>query len=170
VLPANVEIKARVQDWETLRQRVDALAGPPNALLCQEDTFFRTPQGRLKLRILAPDHGQLIYYERPDRAGPKTSHYILADTTEPHALGQVLSEALGVRGVVRKQRWLYWVGHTRVHLDQVEGLGDFVELEVVLQPGQGDDDGLAVARDLMAKLGIQEEDLVQGAYMDLLDQ
>ncbi len=80
-----------------------------------------------------------------------------------------LSVALGVRGVVRKTRTLYLVGQTRIHLDEVAGLGDFMELEVVLHPGQTDEEGQAIARDLMTRLGVEEKDLLEGAYMDLLE-
>ena len=80
-----------------------------------------------------------------------------------------MSLALGVRGVVRKKRTLYLVGQTRVHLDEVEGLGDFMELEVVLHPGQSDAEGQVIARDLMTRLGVAEKDLLEGAYMDLLE-
>ena len=82
----------------------------------------------------------------------------------------VLSRALGVRGVVRKERLLYIVGQTRVHLDNVAGLGSFVELEVVLRQGQSDAEGQMVARDLMAILDICEEDLLDRAYVDMLAQ
>jgi len=80
-----------------------------------------------------------------------------------------LSAALGVVGVVRKRRTLYLIGPTRVHLDEVEGLGDFVELEVVLQPDQDVSDGVATAEDLMQKLGIRPTQLIEKAYIDLLD-
>uniref|UniRef100_A0A8C3H8J1 CYTH domain-containing protein n=1 Tax=Chrysemys picta bellii TaxID=8478 RepID=A0A8C3H8J1_CHRPI len=80
----------------------------------------------------------------------------------------VLSQALGVQGVVKKERRLYVVGQTRVHLDRVEGLGDFLELEVVLSEQQSPEDGERVARRLMEELEVQEEDLVAGAYLDLL--
>ncbi|KAM6385893.1 adenylate cyclase CyaB-like isoform 1-T1 [Alca torda] len=80
----------------------------------------------------------------------------------------VLGQALGVLGVVRKERLLYLVGQTRVHLDHVEGLGDFLELEVVLTEEQTLEDGERVARQLMKELGIEEQDLISGAYMDLL--
>ena len=78
--------------------------------------------------------------------------------------------ALGVRGVVRKKRYLYLAGQTRIHLDDVEGLGQFMELEVVLRDGQSDADGQSIAEDLMAKLGVRTEDLLEGAYMDLLEK
>lgn len=76
--------------------------------------------------------------------------------------------SLGVRGVVRKKRALYMVGQTRIHLDEVEGLGAFVELEVVMQPDQSQTEGIQIARELMAKLEIQDTELVDHAYIDLL--
>lgn len=164
----NIEIKARVADPESLRQRVEALSDTAGELIPQEDTFFQIPSGRLKLRVIAPDYGQLIYYQRSDAAGPKRSDYLISLTREPETLKAALSAALGVRGRVRKERWLYWVGHTRVHLDQVEGLGSFMELEVVLQPGQSAEEGQMVAEALMGQLGLQETDLIEGAYIDLL--
>lgn len=168
-MPTNIEIKARVRDLPALRRRAEALSDTPVQVIPQEDTFFNIPQGRLKLRQLTPEFGQLVYYERPDAAGPKRSNYLLAGTGDPAALKAALSAALGVRGVVRKTRSLYLVGQTRIHLDEVEGLGHFMELEVVLSPGQGDAEGQAVADDLMEKLGVSKADLLQGAYMDLLE-
>jgi predicted adenylyl cyclase CyaB len=168
-LATNVEIKARVQDLAGLHERAEQLSDTPVELLLQEDTFFVVPKGRLKLRVLAPDRGQLVYYEREDRAGPKSSYYLVAPTPDPASLHAALAAALGVRGVVRKRRWLFLVGQTRVHLDDVEELGAFMELEVVLQPGQSSEEGQAIAEDLMERLGIAREDLIEGAYMDLLE-
>jgi predicted adenylyl cyclase CyaB len=164
----NIEIKARVRDLEGLRKHAEMLSDTPCRVIAQEDTFFYAPQGRLKLRKLGPDQGELIYYVREDAAGPKQSNYLLFSTTDPASLGAVLEAALGVRGVVRKQRSLYHVGETRIHLDEVEGLGSFVELEVVLSSEQSEDEGQANAAELMALLGIEETDLVEGAYIDLL--
>ncbi|HTX91857.1 MAG TPA: class IV adenylate cyclase, partial [Anaerolineales bacterium] len=107
---------------------------------------------------------------RSDSAGPKRSEYFIAETADPPALKAALSAALGVRGVVRKTRTLYMVGQTRLHLDEVEGLGQFMELEVVLRPGQTDMEGQSIADDLMVKLGIEQGDLLEGAYMDLLEK
>jgi predicted adenylyl cyclase CyaB len=169
-MPANIEIKARVRDIAALHDRAAALSGSPPQVIPQEDTFFVVPRGRLKLRQLAPDFGQLVFYERPDREGPKRSDYYLAGTTEPQALKTALAAALGVRGVVRKVRHLYLAGQTRIHVDEVEGLGDFMELEVVLRDGQTDNEGQAIAEDLMRRLGIEPADLLERAYMDLLEQ
>lgn len=169
-MPANIEIKARVRDFPGLRQRVEALSDTLVQVIPQEDTFFNSPHGRLKLRQLGPQHGQLVYYERNDAAGPKRSDYLLAETSNPSALKAALTAALGVRGVVRKTRYLYLVGQTRIHLDEVEGLGQFMELEVVMRPGQNDAEGQAIAHDLMVKLGVAEADLLECAYMDLLEK
>ncbi len=165
----NVEIKARVKDIDALREKVEAICDNFGGLIEQEDIFFNVESGRLKLRILAADRGQLIYYQRPDRVGPKISAYHISETAEPETLMSVLSKALGVRGVVRKARYLYWIDQTRIHLDQVEGLGDFLELEVVLRPDQSRDQGAAIAAEIMEKLHISPDDLVEGAYMDLIE-
>ncbi len=139
-------------------------------LIPQVDTFFTTPRGRLKLRELAPDRGQLVYYERSDQGGPKRSDYRIFETQDVVGLRETLALALGVRGVVRKKRSLYLIGQTRLHLDEVDDLGQFMELEVVLKPGQSEGEGMRIAQDLMAQLGVREDDLLEGAYMDLLEQ
>jgi predicted adenylyl cyclase CyaB len=167
-MPSNVEIKARVPDLTAVRQRVEPIADGPAEILDQEDIFFTVSDGRLKLRIFSPAHGELILYHRADTAGPKTSHYRIAPTSEPEVLRTILSHVLPTLAVVRKRRWLYRVGQTRIHLDQVAGLGEFVELEVVLRAGQSPEEGGAIARDLMARLAISEAQWVEQAYVDLI--
>lgn len=168
-MASNIEIKARVDDFNALKARAESLGDKPLEIIPQEDTFFNTEKGRLKLRVLAPDLGYLIYYERPDQDGPKRSDYHLAETRDPESLKTALSLALGVRGVVRKTRYLYMVGQTRIHLDEVEGLGHFMELEVVMRAGQNDTEGQAIAEDLMRRLGVREDALLEGAYIDLIE-
>ena len=168
-MPANIEIKARAHDFRRQKQIAQALSDTPEKVLEQEDTFFVTKSGRLKLRILDPEHGELIYYQRADQDGPRQSQYQIARTHEPAALKALLMAALPVRGTVKKRRALYLAGQTRIHLDEVEGLGTFLELEVMLRPDESEGDGRATAATLMARLGIRESDLVPGAYMDLLE-
>jgi predicted adenylyl cyclase CyaB len=167
-MPVNVEIKARVSNPVRRQTLAAALSHDPGTLLQQEDTFFHTPQGRLKLRTLTPTHGEIIYYERADATGPKLSRYEIAYTSTPEALTATLAAAWGVRGVVRKQRWLYLLGQTRVHVDTVEGLGTFVELEWVMQPGQTHAEGVRAVAELMQRLEITEAELTAEAYIDLL--
>ncbi len=168
-MPRNVEIKARVRDMNAVRARAAALSDAPAVVLEQEDTFFNVPDGRLKLRVFPDGKGELIAYRRPNSVGPKTSEYFVYRTPHFGALKELLTVALGVRGVVRKRRLLYLVGATRIHLDDVEGLGAFLELEVVLAEGQSDVEGESTARHLLAELGIRDADRVAPAYIDLLE-
>lgn len=167
-MPANVEIKARVRDPRKLLERARGLAPAEPVTITQVDTFFAVPVGRLKLRDFGDGTGELIRYRRPDRTGPKVSDYALSPTADPVGLAELLAGALPVIGVVRKRRTLLLVGRTRIHIDEVQDLGWFMELEVVLGAGDGVAGGEAEARRLMADLGIAEDDLVQGAYLDLL--
>jgi predicted adenylyl cyclase CyaB len=165
----NVEIKARVADIGLLSRAVAAAADRGPIEILQDDCFFRCPDGRLKLRTFSPTSGELIFYQRPDATGPKVSSYLLSSTSTPHAMREVLAQALGVVGRVRKRRVLYLIGRTRVHLDEVEGLGCFMEIEVVLAKGESAQSGTAEANALMCRLGIEASQLVEAAYVDLLE-
>ena len=164
----NVEIKARIDSIEALLPLALACADGPAELIAQDDTFFPCAAGRLKLRVFADGRGELIAYERPDAAGPKTSHYAITPVADPDALRATLTRALGLGGRVLKQRTLLHVGRTRVHLDRVARLGDFMELEVVLRDGESADAGVAVAHALLRRLQVDPSRLVAGAYVDLL--
>ena len=166
-MATNIEIKAKVTDIEQFRVIAEKLADHKE-ILVQEDTFFNSQNGRLKLRCF--DHGgaELIYYERTDKAGPKESKYWISRTSDPESLLHSLTSALGVIGVVRKTRALYLVGQTRIHLDNVQDLGTFAELEVVMKDDQSNSDGVRIAEDLMKKLNIRDVDLITDAYIDLL--
>lgn len=164
----NVEIKARIENPDALAARVAALADRGPIEILQDDTFFLCERGRLKLRVLSPGEGQLIFYQRPDQTGPKESFFVIAPTSSPEALREALSLAYGQAGRVRKHRTLYLVGRTRVHLDRVEGLGHFLELEVVLADGERSEAGVEEANRLMREIGIAPAQLIEGAYVDLL--
>ena len=122
----------------------------------------------MKLRTFSATEAELIFYRRPDQTGPKESVYSIAPVTAPDKIREVLSQAYGQTGRVIKHRTLFLIGRTRVHLDKVEGLGDFLELEVVLAEKEASDDGVAVANDLLRKLGIPPDNLIEGAYVDLI--
>ena len=167
-MPTNVEIKAVLKDRARAESLAAELSGGGPETIQQEDIFFRCEGARLKLRILGPGRGELIRYERADAAEVRSSRYAVARTEDPQALADILSQCLGAAGVVRKTRLLYLVGQTRVHIDCVEGLGDFLELEVVLRPGQSEEEGKVIADELLRRLGIGREDLLAEAYVDLL--
>jgi adenylate cyclase class IV len=164
----NVEVKARLHSPDKQARLAEKLADGPAVVLRQEDTFYRVASGRLKLREFGDGSGELISYRRPDGTAPKCSCYSICPTATPRALNAVLTESLGVVGIVRKVRRLLLCGQTRIHLDEVEGLGHFVELEVVLEPAQTEAEGEVIARRLMTALAIGEEDLLESAYVDLL--
>ncbi|EON19239.1 adenylate cyclase [Cupriavidus sp. GA3-3] len=167
-MPRNVEIKARIDSIEAVLPHAAALADSGPEYIRQDDTFFPCVNGRLKLREFAPDRGELIFYARADEAGPKESFYILSPTRSPDTLRAALAAAHGEGGRVRKLRTLYLAGRTRVHLDRVEDLGDFLELEVVLAEDERLENGVAEAHALLARLGIPASNLIEGAYVDLL--
>jgi len=169
-LPRNVEIKARVHDFEALRRCVEALSDTPVQIIEQLDTFYIAPKGRLKLRVLAPDRCELIQYTRADDSTAKTSTYDVVRSDDPSSFSRILESVLPIRGVVTKRRHLYLIGQTRVHLDEIKGLGTFMELEVVLSKGQTSEYGSRIAEELMAQLGIRTDDLICGAYIDLLEK
>ena len=167
-MPRNIEIKARIESVDALLSAAATLADAPPQDIEQDDTFFACAHGRLKLRDFGDGRGELIHYTRADNEGPKLSDYMRAPTSEPAALREALGRAHGVIGRVRKLRRLLLVGQTRIHLDRVEGLGDFLELEVVLRDGQSEREGIAIAEALMARLGVASSQQVAGAYLDLL--
>ena len=168
----NIEIKAKLSgdQYERIRQKSSELASHGPELLLQTDTFFECTKGRLKLREFGDGSAELIQYERADCEGPKASSYIRSRTSEPAALLEALRAALGIRGIVRKRREVFLVGNTRIHLDAVDQLGSYLELEVVLGSSDTDDSGQQTAAELLQQLGVENTCLVSGAYIDLLEQ
>jgi len=164
----NVEIKARIRDGSAMIALVENIADSGPEQLDQDDTFFNCPDGRLKLRELTPCRGQLILYHRPDVSGPKTSTYVIAETAEPSKMRQILATVLGEAGRVKKSRMLYMAGKTRIHIDNIEGLGSFLELEVVLDDSDSVEYGQNIAEKLLCRLGVQPADLIKDAYVDML--
>ena len=154
----NVELKARDADPAATEARLRDLGAAPADTFDQRDIYFRTRSGRLKLRTSSSS--ELIAYRRPDDAEPAESTYVLAAVSEPDALAEALEAALGTVVTVSKRRRLFlWEG-VRIHLDEVEGLGSFVEFEAVL-PDAGDlDTARAKVARLRAALGVSDDALV----------
>ncbi|HEY3319766.1 MAG TPA: class IV adenylate cyclase [Planctomycetota bacterium] len=167
-MPVNIEIKARASNVAAQRRAAEKLSDRAAEVLLQDDTFFNVKSGRLKLREQPGRPGELIFYQRPDQKGPKHCDYSIFRTERGSELKALLTAALGVRGVVKKKRMLYMIGQTRVHFDEVDGLGSFIELEVVMREGQSEAEGRRIADNICAKLEIGEQDLVECAYLDLM--
>ncbi len=169
-MPRNIEIKARLTDMEATEKCLADLSIQKSAIIRQSDVFYKSPNGRLKLRRFTDHRGELIFYQRAVQKGPKTSRYQIYRTEDPDGLQKILDLAYPVLGEVHKTRNLYLTGQTRIHLDRVEHLGDFLELEVVLKDRQSSAEGMQTARDLMHNLGIKDEDCLAEAYIDLLSK
>ncbi|XP_076749910.1 uncharacterized protein LOC143422846 [Xylocopa sonorina] len=166
----NIEIKARIDSPEQKISKIKQLTNDECKIIKQHDTFFKVPEGRLKLRKFQNGSGELLYYMRTDTTGPKLCSYEKAvlDAEGCAGIAKILAASNGCIGIVEKTRKLYMIGQTRVHIDNVKGLGDFLELEVVLADEQDTETGEKIAHDLMTKLDIKEQDLIANAYIDLL--
>jgi homotetrameric cytidine deaminase len=165
----NVELKARDADPASSLQRCRSLGAEDRGELRQRDTYFGAPHGRLKLREQEPGGAELIAYDRADAAHARESRYRLVPVADPAALREALDAVLGTRVVVDKRRRLFlWEG-VRIHLDRVEGLGDFVELEGVAADGSDLSREAELVARLRGELGIADDALVPIGYADLLE-
>jgi predicted adenylyl cyclase CyaB len=173
-MPRNIEIKARIDRVEDVLPTAQRLASKTAERIEQDDTFFQLPadRGRLKLRQFADGTAELIHYHRPDTGDAKASDYVRVAAPDPAGLREALARGCGLLGRVQKTRLLVLMDdggfHTRIHLDRVQGLGDFMELEVVLSALQNDQQGTEHAEDLMRRLGLANAARVAVAYLDLL--
>lgn len=167
-MPKNIEVKARLIDVGAARHTAIRLSGGDPEILHQEDVFFACETTRLKLRILGAHSGELIRYERSDLATARVSNYLIARTQDPENLRTILTATLGAVGVVKKTRQLFLVGQTRIHIDNVEGLGHFLELEVVMRQDQKENEGREIVGSLLSEFGIAPTHLLAEAYVDLL--
>jgi len=167
-MASNIEIKARARDYDTQKKLAASISESKAPRLIQEDVFFNVPAGRLKLRILGPESGELIYYERPDTSSIKTCKYWVSPTAKPQSMLETLTKALGIRGTVKKKRQLFLSGQMRIHLDEVERLGRYIELEYVMKPDEPEKNGEREVQRFLRHLGIEKEDIVGSAYIDLI--
>lgn len=165
----NVEIKARVDDLAPIRTWLDVHEATRVGTDTQRDTYLDVPNGRLKVREGTIEQG-LIFYKRPDQAGPKPSQVERVDPGEAlDGVKTVLQAALSVDVVVEKTRTIYWVDHVKVHLDDVARLGTFVELEAVAPtPNATESELRADCEHLMDQLGLTVEQLVDTSYSDMV--
>lgn len=162
----NLELKARIADAEAAEALARRLGAEDGGLLRQVDTYFNAPHGRLKLREINGLEAQLIAYDRPEDEAQRYSQFRVVSVSDPAGMKALLSEALGLRGTVAKRRHLYLWNDCRIHVDQVEGLGDFLEFEVLSQGNACSDwDRMEV---LMLHFGLRDQDAIRASYSDLL--
>lgn len=169
----NVELKARCADPARVRLVLEAAGADFRGVDEQRDVYFNVPAGRLKLRRGSIERA-LIYYRRSDAAAVKPSHVTMARLEragEPALddLEGTLTEALGVSAVVEKRREIRFVDNVKFHLDEVPGIGAFVEIEAIESPTVTDEATLrAQCEAWRERLGIAPEDLIADSYSDLV--
>ncbi len=164
----NIEIKARCSNQDFIRNLLLDRQADFRGTDHQIDTYFQVPKGRLKLRQGSIENN-LIHYDRPDQAGPKASEVHLYACQDGEALKATLVAALNIKVVVDKKREIYFIENVKFHLDQVEELGTFVEIEAIDSDGSIGRDKLKEQCDYYLELfKVQEEDLLQNSYSDML--
>jgi homotetrameric cytidine deaminase len=164
----NVELKAHDPDPAGTLARALAAGAEDRGLLRQRDTYFAVARGRLKLREEEPGGATLIAYDRPDTASERVSSYRLVPVPDPEPLRDALAVSAGVRIVVVKRRHLLLWETVRIHLDEVRGLGSFLELEAVATPGSDLRREREQVAQLREVLDIPDAALREGSYSDAL--
>lgn len=164
----NIEIKAFCYDVAEFKTKLENLPTTFEGDDVQIDTFFKVPKGRLKLRESKLYGNILIPYLRPDQSGPKQADYGLIQIDDVEKIKTLFIEILGVMGVVRKKRQVYLYQNVRVHIDDVETLGTFIEFEAVIQNPHTLNENRKKVEWLLAYFGIDQSHLINDAYMDLL--
>jgi homotetrameric cytidine deaminase len=162
----NVELKARDPDPARTLALALALGAADEGEITQRDTYFGGARARVKLREQTPGDDELIAYRRPDDEQARVSEYLRVAVPDAAALKEALDSAYGTRVVVAKRRRLLLWEDVRIHLDEVEGLGSYMELEGLVD-GDAGIAGQRVER-LRAQLEIDDANLVSGSYSDLL--
>ena len=165
----NIEIKARIDDLEQVRNRILQLEHQYLGVDHQTDTYFKTNKGRIKLRESALIAPYLIIYLRPDQRGPKSSVYHKLAVEDPSGVKKVLAQILGKHVTVIKKREIFLYKNVRIHLDQIKNLGTFVEFEAVMDAKhQNRAVETKKVKYLMKILGINSKDLIDGSYENLI--
>lgn len=165
-----LELKARVNDLTSIRERLTDLKAYYLGTLHQTDTYYEVPKGRLKMREVSGKRAaELIYYERKDIAEPKKSDVFILRLEKPQTFKRMFERILKERAVVEKRREIYRYKGTRIHLDTVEELGTFIEFEreTSMKP-KSLKRNREILMELMEKLGIGEAQLESLSYVDLL--
>ena len=164
----NVEIKAKCSDASFIRNYLLSNNAEYKGVDEQTDTYFNVPNGRLKLRE-GNIENNLIFYERANQAGPKNSHFHLVKVEDAAGLKDVLTKSMGIKVIVKKRREIYYIKNVKFHLDEVPGLGSFVEIEAGNILADLSQKQLKDQCDSYLKeFGIKEEDLVEVSYSDML--
>ena len=164
----NIEIKAKSLELDRIRDILKSKNADFKGIDHQVDTYFKVNSGRLKLRE-GNIENHLIYYEREDKSGPKKSLVVLYKYNPDQNLKEILTRSLGVLAVVNKHREIYFIDNVKFHLDNVKGLGNFVEIEAIDEDGSiGSEKLHEQCKHYLKLLNISKEDLLENSYSDLI--
>jgi adenylate cyclase, class 2 len=164
----NIEIKARCNNAAAVRDYLVQNNADYRGTDFQTDTYFTVANGRLKLRE-GNIENNLIYYERSNESGPKSSHFQLVKVEDAAGLKTVLTKANGIKQVVKKKREIYYISNVKFHIDEVEGLGNFMEIEAGnVLVNKTKDELQQQCNFYLAQFGIEEEDFIAVSYSDML--
>ena len=163
-----MEIKAGTANGDRIRQVLKDKGARFVGVDKQVDTYFNVVSGRLKLREGNIENA-LIYYRRENKSGPKKSEVILYKSKPDSTLKSLLEESLGILTVVDKKREIYFIENVKFHVDDVKGLGDFIEIEAIDKTGDTGQDKLLKQCNYYLKLfEISENDLISDSYSDMM--
>lgn len=163
----NLEAKFKLSDLKRARKMAEAAGYEFKGSFDQRDTFFKVNRGKLKLR--EQDNGAwLIYYSRDDSDGLEISNYEIIPVADPTRMRSVLGDATGVLARVNKRRSLLMRENVRLHLDQVEGLGDFGEIEAVVGEDEAPEDYLGAVDQTLRALDVRRSSLISVSYFEML--
>lgn len=166
----NIEIKAGCRDPGRVRRFLQENKASFKGVDEQVDTYFQTNHGRLKLRE-GNIENNLIYYERPNEPGPKGSHFNLVKIEDATGLKEVLTKSMGIKVVVKKKREIYYIGNVKFHIDEVDGLGSFVEIEAGNVFADLSREQLQEQCDhYVQALDIKETDMLDRSYSDMVNR
>jgi len=168
IMNKNIELKARCPNLDDIREKAKTFGATFSEILQQTDTFFFTRSGKLKLRELNGSRAELIAYHRADHVEVRASEYTIIPIADAVVLQQALGKTLGIKQTIIKTRELWLWRNVRIHLDQVKGLGSFLEFEAVVSPEVNEETSSKNIAELRAALGIQNHQLIGLSYADLL--
>jgi adenylate cyclase class 2 len=164
----NIELKARLHSLDEARRIAKRLADRPVEVQHQTDTYFHCKSGRLKLRQIQGRASELIWYQRSNGRAPRGSDYRLIPIEDGESLIELLAAGLGIRAVVAKRREIYLYQFVRIHLDEVVGLGEFLEFEAVLSDDIDDLQGQAIVNRMTVVFGVVASDLIKRGYGEMI--
>jgi adenylate cyclase, class 2 len=163
-MPTNFELKVKIDNLEKYEDLAKSFNASFSKVLDQTDTYFKTGYGKLKLREFSDKNSELIYYDKQQEYSQ--SDYIIAGIEDTKNLKKIFSFLFETIVVVKKKRTVYLFKNARIHLDDVNELGTFLEFEVIVSEGDKQ------ARELLDRLyehfNINENDIVKCGYSDLL--